>query len=51
MVIITVIFKFVSFILFCLLSGFTLTLGANDSNIKFYYVFTALCVMGVILIV
>ena len=42
--------KVICFIIFCLCSGFTLMLGKTDSNIKIYYVFTAICLAGVVLL-
>lgn len=45
------IFKGISFLLFSLLSGFVLVFGKHSSNIKLYYVFTAMCIVGVILLV
>ncbi len=42
--------KEICFILFCLLSGFTLTLGAKQSNVRIYYAFSAICIIGVILL-
>jgi hypothetical protein len=44
-------FKGACFILFCLLSGFVAAFGKQESNIKKYYAFTALCIVGVILII
>ncbi len=47
---IIVLFKLTCFFLFCLVSGFTLTLGTHDSNIKQYYLFFAICVVGVLFV-
>lgn len=45
-----VIIQSFAIMLFCLISGFTLAFGKADSNIKVYYAFTALCLVGVILL-
>lgn len=42
--------KFICFVLFCIFSGFTLTLGAKQSNIRIYYAFFAICIVGVMLV-
>lgn len=42
--------KVICMLLFCLSSGFTVIVGRNDSNIKVYYAFTAICIAGVILL-
>lgn len=44
------VFKAVCFLLFCFLSGFTLTLGSHDSNVKIYYVFSVAGIVGVMLL-
>lgn len=45
-----VLFKIVCLFLFCLVSGLTLTLGTHDSNIKQYYLFFAICDVGVLFV-
>lgn len=50
MLILKVVVKTVVLLLFCGISGFTLALGKHESNIKLYYAFTALCLMGVVIL-
>lgn len=42
--------KTACFLLYCLCSGVALTLGAKDSNLRVYYLFSALLFVGVILL-
>jgi formate hydrogenlyase subunit 3/multisubunit Na+/H+ antiporter MnhD subunit len=50
MLLLRLIMTVVSLLLFCCISGFTLALGKHDSNMKIYYAFTALCLIGVVLL-
>lgn len=43
--------KVLALMFFSLISGFTLALGTHESNIKKYYFFTALSLVGVMLLV
>ena len=42
--------KGLCFLLFSFLSGVTLTLGSHESNVRSYYVFSVLGIVGVMLI-
>lgn len=43
-------FKAICFLMFCFLSGFALTLGSHESNVRIYYVFSVIGIVGVILL-
>lgn len=45
-----VMLKAICFLLFCFLSGFSLTLGSHESNVRSYYVFSVIGLVGVMIL-